>query len=223
MTNCLSSRTKVCSQCRQCKLLEDFDKRKASHDGLSAYCKECGKKYSKNHYESHKEEYYLRNKLRREANPEATKAYRRKYYLENKERALRVNSKYREKNKERIKQWQNEYNREYFKERRKNDMVYNARSKIRSRIFKYLHRRGHIKHAKSLDILGCESWEAIWEYLLGTWKKNYGRPWNGEPYHVDHIIPLATAKTEGELMALFHYSNLQMLTPEDNLKKGAHV
>lgn len=222
MTNYHSNEMKICTQCGQRKPLVDFNRRKASCDGLSAYCKECKKKYSEAYYEKHKKEYYLRNKRRREANPEETRAYQKRYYLENREQILRVNFEYRKKNKEKIRQWQNEYNKGYRKERRKNDALYTVQDKIRGRIFKYLHRRGHIKHAKTLDILGCESWEEIWAYLLSTWKKNYGESWHGQPYHVDHIVPLVTAKTEEDVLALFHYSNLQMLTPEDNLKKGGH-
>ena len=69
MTNYLSNGMKVCTQCGQCKPLVDFNRRKASRDGLSAYCKECKKKYSEAYYGKHKREYYLRNKRRREANP----------------------------------------------------------------------------------------------------------------------------------------------------------
>ena len=39
-------------------------------------------------------------------------------------------------------------------------------------------------------------------------------------WHIDHIIPLATAKTEDEIIRLNHYTNLQPLWAIDNLKKG---
>lgn len=38
--------------------------------------------------------------------------------------------------------------------------------------------------------------------------------------HIDHIIPLATAKTEEDVIKLCHYTNLQLLKGEDNLSKG---
>ena len=37
--------------------------------------------------------------------------------------------------------------------------------------------------------------------------------------HIDHIIPLATAKTEKEVLDLCKINNLQLLTPEDNMSK----
>jgi hypothetical protein len=46
---------------------------------------------------------------------------------------------------------------------------------------------------------------------------NYGQ------WHVDHIIPLASAKTAEELVALCHHTNLQPLWAEDNLRKGAKI
>ncbi len=42
-------------------------------------------------------------------------------------------------------------------------------------------------------------------------------------WHVDHIIPLATAKTEDEVIKLCHYSNLQPLWAEDNWAKSDKI
>ncbi len=42
-------------------------------------------------------------------------------------------------------------------------------------------------------------------------------------WHIDHIIPLASAKTEEELKSLCHYTNLQPLWAKENLSKGAKI
>jgi 5-methylcytosine-specific restriction endonuclease McrA len=47
-----------------------------------------------------------------------------------------------------------------------------------------------------------------------TWD-NYG------DWHIDHIIPISTAKTLDDVMALNNYKNLQPLWWIDNLIKGS--
>lgn len=50
--------------------------------------------------------------------------------------------------------------------------------------------------------------------------KNYGSYDPNFKYHIDHIIPCSSVKTEEELIGLQHYCNLQYLTPEDNMRKN---
>lgn len=42
---------------------------------------------------------------------------------------------------------------------------------------------------------------------------------NMEKWDIDHIIPLASAKDEKELIALGHYKNLQPLWSKENFEK----
>ena len=55
------------------------------------------------------------------------------------------------------------------------------------------------------------------QFTKGMNWSNYGE------FHIDHIIPLASAKTEQELKKLCHYSNLQPLWAVDNLIKSAKI
>jgi hypothetical protein len=48
---------------------------------------------------------------------------------------------------------------------------------------------------------------------------NYGF----DGWHIDHIVPLATAKTEEQVAKLNHYTNLQPLWAKDNMSKGAKI
>ena len=72
-------------------------------------------------------------------------------------------------------------------------------------------------------LLGC-TFEYFIEYLQRLFKvgmtwKNYGK------WHIDHIKPCASfdlSKLEAQKKC-FHYTNLQPLWAEENLKKGAKI
>ncbi len=51
------------------------------------------------------------------------------------------------------------------------------------------------------------SWE---NYHITTW-------------HIDHIIPLSSAKNEEELLKLFHYTNLRPLWAKENISKSDKI
>ncbi len=83
----------------------------------------------------------------------------------------------------------------------------------------HIKQKEHIKPARSEEILGCTR-DFFVKYLKQTWLDKYGEEWNGQPCHIDHIVPLAIAKTEEDIVRLCHYTNLRLLTPEDNMEKS---
>lgn len=183
---------------------------------------------------------------RYEANKEYYINKAKKYYLENKERILEQRRKYREEHKEEIAAYKKEYarknkdkiraykhkynieNREklsekakmYQRKRRNDDTIHKLKMQTRHLIYMCFNKKGNIKSKKTELILGCDL-DFFVQYLLKTYKNNYGIDWDGkEKVHIDHIIPLATAKTEEELIKLCNFNNLQLLKAEDNLKKS---
>lgn len=173
------------------------------------------------------------------------KAYKANYYKENHDEILAKkkdeyyadHEKYLEKNRanyhkhrEKRAEWKRTYYQEnkteiqkkklaYTIKRLANDPIFKLKEQTRTLIRNSFKRTGYKKGTKTEEILGCD-FNVFVEYLLGTWQANYGTEWNGEPYHIDHIIPLATAKTEQDVIELCHYTNLQLLKPEDNQSKS---
>jgi len=147
----------------------------------------------------------IRLKLFRSNNPEKMKEKYKKDKL---------------KNPDYIKEWHKKnpnYNSEYEKKRRETDTIFYLRKKVRNRIRDYF----RYKTKTTIEYLGCEI-ELLKEHL----EKQFvdGMTWeNKGDWHIDHIIPLSSAKTEDELYKLCHYTNLQPLWAIDNIKKGKKI
>jgi hypothetical protein len=144
-----------------------------------------------------------------------------KIYCENnKEKLSEKYKKDKEKNPNYLKEWRLKnpnYNNEYEKNRRLNDPIFYLRKKVRNRLRDYL----RYKTKKTSEYLGC-SFEEL-KFHLETLFTD-GMSWeNRNKWHIDHIIPLSSAKTEEELYKLCHYTNLQPLWAEDNLKKSNKI
>lgn len=69
-------------------------------------------------------------------------------------------------------------------------------------------------------VVGCTG-DFLKQHLEKQFKS--GMNWNnhGTYWHVDHKVPLASAKTLEEVKNLSHWSNLQPLTAKENLSKGS--
>ena len=239
--------TKVCSKCQKEKKNCEFRKRKGSKDGLRTECKECSylvwKKYrdinsekisnkKKNNYISNREKILDRVKKYREENIDIIREKNRvrskkkyennpeiiqEYYNKNKELILKYKKTWAEQNHEKIKGQK----REYIKNRNLNDFIFNLKNRVRNRIRSFLKIKNITKKNKTFDIVGCSP-EFLKEHLENQFID--GMNWdNRSKWHIDHIIPLSSAKTEYELYKLCHYTNLQPLWAEDNLKKSNKI
>ena len=198
---------KICYRCNVKKSNNDFFKRKSSKDGLLNHCIECDRVYKKEY---------------RKKNPDKTKKEYNNYISkpENKERESLRLKEYYKKNKNRIS--------ERNKKKRQTDPLYKLKHNSRAMIRDSFRYKGYKKNSKTATILGC-TFEQLKTHLEGEFKDwmnwdNHGL-YNGElnyGWDIDHIIPLATAKNEGELIKLNHYTNLQPLCSKINrdIKRG---
>jgi hypothetical protein len=226
----------TCKKCRKEYNKEYREKRKE-------YLKEKRKEY----YKNNKEEFRKNSKKYREKNKEKIKELHKEYYKNNKEYLKEYHKEYREKNKEYLKEyWKKyrennkekikEYDKEYIKKnkhkiraekrkyennKRKTDPLYKMKCNLRTRIYSAFKRATWRKGDGTEKLLGC-SFKTAHKHIERQFTK--GMTWdNHGEWHIDHIMPLASAKTEEELKKLCHYRNLQPLWGEDNKSKGATI
>ena len=102
--------------------------------------------------------------------------------------------------------------------RLKGDPLYRFIRKMRHLIRHSFKRRSFKKGSATEIILGCSVERFVENFASklqpGMTLVNHGQ------WHIDHIIPLATAKTEEDVIRLCHYTNLQPLWAIDNKHKG---
>ena len=236
---------KVCNLCGCEKELNDFYYRK-DEGRFTNYCKQCKSMKQKEYDAKNVERIKQHKKEYREQNKEHISMHMREYWLEHrderleyqkarynekKEEILKKNAEYYKLNKEKIKITHSKYvvkwleenkerinlNRKY---RRENDPVYKLGQQVRTLINNSFRRKAYKKGSHTYEIVGCD-FETMYNHLLKTYKDNYGYEWDGkDDVHIDHIVPLATANTEEEIIELCYYKNLQLLKAKDNLEKN---
>lgn len=140
-------------------------------------------------------------------------------------RKLKYNSANREKINARAREYRKENpgkgrerRREYKANKRKSDPVFLLAARMQAAIGRAIRVGGYTKRARTYEYLGC-TYE---EFKLHIERQfTNGMHWeNRDKWHIDHIIPQSTAKTEDELLALQHYTNLRPLWADANKAKG---
>jgi len=213
--------TKVCSKCKVEKQVCEFGNSKLSKDGLLYSCKECNNKRSVDYRKNNSEKVLELTRNWTKKNPEWVYNRHKKWREENPEKVKEMRGNWLNKNPEKRKEYRENYKsrkQEQRKERRDKDPIFNLTNRLRCRLWKYLKILNITKTNKTFDIVGCSP-QFLKEHLETQFTD--GMSWdNRSEWHIDHIIPLSSAKTEDELYKLCHYENLQPLWAEDNLKKS---
>lgn len=185
---------RVCSVCKIEQPLEDYPRDKRKKEGRSYRCKACNKIKNKRYYEANKADMNRKRTERRKDNP-AQDEYDRQY---------------REANKDHLNELQKV---RYHK--KKHDPVYAMSIRARNRVRRALKEN---KDRESDFYLGC-SYHDLAKHLEGQFVE--GMSWeNMGKWHIDHVVPIASASTLEELYPLLHFTNLQPLWAKDNLSKG---
>lgn len=177
----------------------------------------------KAHYQANKEKILEQKKAYSEANKDKILEQKKAYYKTNRKKVLKRAKAYRETNKEKIAKQR----KAYISQRKKSDPLFKLICNYRRSCHRAFKSIGNKKNNRSLKLLGLETWQELTKHLES---KFYDHPKTGEKmtfdhhgihgWHIDHIIPLDSAKTEEDIIKLCHYTNLQPLWAEENLSKS---
>lgn len=236
---------KKCKKCQIGKSLDQYGDNKNNSDGKSIYCKECERLRGIEYRKKNREKVSQSSKNWRKKNPEKYKktieSYldknpnmiskerlkiyrkdenfrkkqsnrRKEYYLNNIEQERKKSKKYYHDNKDVIRRKNNEWKNN----KRKTDGFYRMKINLRHRLRDYL--IGESKGKRTKEIVGLDKTEfksyIESKFIEGMSWENYGE------WHLDHIIPLCQAKNNQDALRLNHYTNLQPLWAEENLRKN---
>ncbi len=176
-------------------------------------CYKCEKTKPKAEFHKNKSK---KNGLQRECKA-CVKQYKQENFEKTAEYDKQYKKQYRQENAKEIA----EYNKQYERERKKSDPLFKFAGNVRALIlgsFKRGKIKGFKKQRKTEALLGCTI-EQLKEHLAKQFLPGMSLDNHGE-WHIDHIIPLASASTQQDIERLCHYTNLQPLWAADNIRKG---
>lgn len=144
---------------------------------------------------------------------------RREAYRNNKEYYQKHAKEYGIKNREKL----TIAHREWVARKKIESPLFKAQIVLRNRVNASFKKMKIPKKGSYANILGAPI-EVVKKHIERQFKK--GMTWENRgkyTWHIDHIIPVSSAKTEEELIKLFHYTNLQPLWATENHKKSAKI
>ena len=100
---------------------------------------------------------------------------------------------------------------------------YSTSKKLRERIRISLKACSAVKCARTEELVGC-SFSYLCKHLEGQFRE--GMSWDKpNSFHIDHIKPMSSFDLTDpqQQKAACHWTNLQPLYPEENLRKGAKI
>lgn len=193
---------RVCKKCNIEKPFSEFAKSKECKFGIQWTCKVCASNKTMEWQKDNIPKVRKAQKEYDERNPDKKKA-----------RKERHDKKYPEQLKAR--------RRRYTNKRIKEDPVFAYIMEIRKKTREYAFKKFTHTGNEFFEIIGINV-QGLREYFESKFLE--GMSWdNRSEWHIDHIIPISTAKTIEEVEKLSHYTNLQPLWKDENIKKGNKI
>lgn len=193
---------KNCSECKDWKPLERYNKDPNHWDGLRVTCMDCLANY-------------------RAKNKERMTEYNKNYWVKTKDIQTAKHKVWKEANREHVNAYAKEYAKEWSKKQRETNPQYKMTKNLRNRVYSALKDQNTVKNdKKTFELTDCTP-EFLKDYLAskfteGMTHENYGK------WHIDHIRPCISfdLTDEEQQLKCFHYTNLQPLWAFDNCSKG---
>lgn len=209
----------LCSQCG------DYCSIKNSYKISNTHCNDCHKFNRKCHYLKNKNstlkqiKFYSKTLKGKKTRKNASKTWKERNPNKLKEMQYKYAKKYSKKYPERIKRCRKKYR----SKRLKIDPIFKLSCGLRHRLRSCLKSKKWTKTNSLKQYIGC-SIEELKQYLEKQFQPGmtWGN-WTHSGWHIDHIIPLSSAKTMQQLLKLCHYTNLQPLWANDNWKKADKI
>ena len=194
-------KSKECNDCKKDLHLKFFHKSKIRKDGHNDVCQVCMSARHRSWYAKNKEKRLRQIDNYRKDKKDVINSKARESYVKNRKANIERTVRYK-------------------KIRYETDPLYRLIALARSATTRAFKKINETKTKKSTQLLGC-SFDKLKAHIESLFTE--GMSWDliGSRIHIDHIKPLALARTKKDIEELCHYTNLQPLWAEDNIKKGA--
>ena len=196
--------------CGGVKSLSSFHKQKGTKDGLKYWCKACVSLRSKKYRQDNQDKILQGKKKHYQDNRDKILRRTKKYYQDNRDKMLQCHKEWRENNRGKMLQYQREWNHSNRDRiaQLKREWRQNNAGRVNASV---AHRRAAKRNATP-PWADQTAINAI--YAEARWLQEF----TGEPYHVDHIVPL-----NSDFVCGLHIpANLQAIPSVENLAKNNH-
>lgn len=211
-----------CTRCKTFKTFDAFNKEGRTKNGFATRCRECEhKKPSRLRIiEEQKQKRIEAKKILHQSVIDNGKTCSvcdtlkpHTSFKEVKQYSDGFHKKCRDCEQKRKKELSKKYNRQK-NERIMNDPIAKSRKNARQMILSAFRYVGSKKNAKTYEIIGLNAGK------FEQWLRDVSdvKP-ETHDVHIDHIIPISSAQSHDEVLALSHFSNLQWLSHDENIRK----
>ena len=198
---------RCCSKTCSKEALKKYEKSEKRIEGRKKSYRLKGWKTTKKYKQSDKYKKYLQSDNRKET--------QKKHFQSEKHKETKKKYEKSEEGRIVIRRWANE--------QMKSDPIFKIGKNIRNRLNEFFKIQRLTKRNKTFIMVGCTP-KFLKQHLEKQFKP--GMTWKNHSlhgWHVDHRIPLSSAKTIEEAEKLAHYTNLQPMWATDNIKKSNKI